>query len=66
MTTPGADISKYQKCGGPIIPTFPYVRTSSFFTNGMQAMSIHELMEFLVMGASPQTYFKPGWKGVSA
>jgi hypothetical protein len=60
MATPGANISKDEKRGRPIIPTFPYIRATSFFTNGMQAMRIHQLTDFLVMGSRPETDFEPG------
>jgi hypothetical protein len=66
MTTPGAHVPKNEKCGRPIIPTLPYIRTSSFFTNGMQAMGIHQLTDFLVMRAWSEADFKPGRKVFSA
>jgi hypothetical protein len=66
MATPGTYIPKDQKRGRPVIPTFPYVGTSSFFTNRMQLMSIHQLADFLVMGARPEADFKPGREGFSA
>jgi hypothetical protein len=60
VTTSGADIPEYKECGRLIIPAFPYIRTSSLFTNSMQMMSIHQVTDFLVMGAWTETDFKPG------
>lgn len=60
MTTSGADIPQYQERGRPIIPAFPYIRTLSLFTNRVKMMSIHQLTDFLVMGAWTKTDFKPG------
>jgi hypothetical protein len=66
MAPPGANISQDEERGRPIIPTFPDIRTSSLFANGMQAMRIHQLTDFLVMGTWSETDLKPGWEGFSA
>lgn len=66
MTTSGAHIPQNKKGGRPIIPTFPNIRTSGLFANRMKAMGIHQLTDFLVMGACLEMYFKPGREGFFA
>jgi hypothetical protein len=51
VTTACANISENEERGGSIIPAFPKIGTSSFLTNGMEAVGLNELTKFLVMRA---------------
>jgi hypothetical protein len=59
MATSGADVAQDEKSRGACIPTFPSVRATRFFANGMELEPVHRLLDVEVVWTGFRFDFEP-------
>jgi hypothetical protein len=66
VAPPGTDIAEDQKRGGAGVPTFPAIRTTGFFTDGMEIEPFHRLFDVQIVRTGFGFNFEPGRKAEAA
>ena len=60
VASPGADVAQDEERRGARVPTFPSIRTASFFADGMELEPVHRLLDVEVVRTGFRVDFEPG------